>query len=114
MPFTFQVFNRRHDCFVTYTVTKTNEGWHVQHLAHTGNCDREGSPLFVANFDQNHIKYPADFGAFLEHIWNELHNGDIDDSTAQTMLQEVADWVTATEKSQPIWHSWNALPQDRN
>jgi hypothetical protein len=103
----FRVYNRRHDNEVTYTVTKTPTGWHIRHIAINGDCKPDGSPLFYENFDQDYINHPSGFGGYLEYIWSGLNTEELSSSDAQARLQELADWVSACERSQPEWKGWN-------
>ncbi len=103
----FRVYNRRHNSEITYTVTKTKTGWHIQHIAINGDSQPDGSPLFYENFNQDYINYPSGFGGFLESIWSALHSEELSTSDAQVRLQELADWVSACERTQPEWKGWN-------
>jgi len=105
--FEFEVYNNRRDNVLTYRVHKTEEGWHIKHIAINGNCKPDGSPYFYSNFSQDSIAYPNQFGRYLEHIWEKIESEEIDREGAQKMLQELADWVTACEKSRPAWPGWN-------
>lgn len=105
--YAFRVYNRRHSNEVTYTVTKTENGWHIRHIAINGDCKPDGTPFFYENFHQDYINYPSGFGGFLEYIWSALHNEELPPSDAQVKLQELADWVSTCERSQPEWKGWN-------
>ena len=105
--FTFMVFTRRLSSTATYNVTKTTNGWDIHHIAINGDCKPDGSPLFYSNFDQNNVVYPSNFGSFLSHIWTALDREEINDADAQEKLQELADWVSTCERSQPEWKGWN-------
>lgn len=107
MEFTFAVFSRRWGHNDTYRLTKTATGWDIQHMAHSGPCDQEGSPHLIGNFNQDYIRYPIGVGGFLSFVWRQLEARDIDDAKAQEMIQEIADWVSACETSQPRWAGWN-------
>jgi hypothetical protein len=103
----FRVYNRRNNNEVTYTVTKTETGWHIRHIAINGECKPDGSPFFYENFHQNYISYPSSFGGFLEFIWSGLHREELSTSDAQVRLQEIADWVSHCERTQPEWEGLN-------
>jgi hypothetical protein len=105
--YNFTVYNRRHNNEVTYTVTKTNSGWHIQHIAINGECSSDGSPFFYDNFNQDFINYPSGFDGFLEFIWTGLNNEELSPEEAQIKLQELADWVSSCERTQPKWKGWN-------
>ena len=103
----FSVYNTRRESTITYRVNKTDNGWHVSHIAINGDCKLDGSPFFYSNFDQDFITYPSAFGDSLEHLWGKINNEEIDVKEAQVKLQELADWVSICEKSQPKWEGWN-------
>lgn len=63
--YTFRVYNNRRNNEITYTITKTEIGWHIRHIAINVDCKPDGSPFFYANFDQDYIKYPSGFVCFL-------------------------------------------------
>ena len=101
--FTFRVYARRFDSHVEYEVRKLDEGWVVGNKAHSGPCDREGQPFLADNFRHDHISYPSRLGTFMHLLWDDLNEGKIDAVTAQTRLQELADWVSTTERATPNW-----------
>lgn len=105
--FKFRIFNRRHNNEITYRVTKTTQGWHIEHISINGKCDPEGTPLFYDNFSQDDINYPSGFGLFLKHVWLNLDKSELSFSEAQIKLQQLADWVSLCERSQPMWEEWN-------
>lgn len=106
--FDFRVYNRRHGSEITYTLTATKAGWHIRHIAINGDSEPDGTPLVYENFNQDYIAYPSTFGSFLESIWSGLHNGELSAFVAQERLQELANWVSTCERSQPQWKGWNA------
>ena len=105
--FKFRVYNNRRNSILNYTLTKTPEGWHIEHIAINGDCKPDGDRFFYMNFEQDSIKYPSGFGLYLGHIWEKLDADPAGHGEAQKMLQELADWVSACEKSRPIWKGWN-------
>ncbi|MDO9420293.1 MAG: hypothetical protein Q7T66_06495 [Herminiimonas sp.] len=105
--FHFKVFSRRRDNYFTYILNNTAEGWHIQHGDIDGNCSRSGVPLFYRAFEQDSVYWPYPFGRFLEHLWGKLHREDISRDQAQTMLNELSEWVITTERSQPVWAGYN-------
>lgn len=107
MEFTFKVVSRRWRHADTYRLTATETGWDLRHKAHSGPCKPDGSPHLIGNFHQDYIRYPDGVGGFLGFVWEKLQTGEIDAERAQTMIQEVADWVTKCELAQPEWPEWN-------
>lgn len=60
-----------------------------------------------ATLHQDNVKFPHDVGAFLGFLWKQLDSGEIDRERAQEMIQEIGDWITVCETSQPVWKVWN-------
>ena len=103
----FEVYNRRWNKKDIYTITWQENGWHLKHIAHTGDCDKEGKPFLYGNFGQDSINYPSSIDGFMEHLWQEIDEEVIDHEEAQKKLQQLADWVTTCEKATPKWEGWN-------
>lgn len=89
-------------------VKKTDTGWHISHQAINGETDYEGAPILEMNLNQDNVKFPEGVGTFLGFVWRQLDSDDIDEERAQQMIQEIGDWITACETSQPIWKVWNS------
>lgn len=99
---------RRWNNNTTLTVRKTATGWHISNIAINGDTNREGAPILESNLHQDLVKFPHDVGAFLGFVWGELDNGDIDAERAQEMIDEIGEWISACESSQPVWKIWNS------
>jgi hypothetical protein len=106
--FNLTFYTRRWNNNVTLTVRKTETGWHISHIAINGDADREGAPLLHANLRQDNVKFPSGLGGFMAFVWEQLDKGEVDDERAQEMLNELGDWISTCEKSQPNWKEWNA------
>lgn len=105
--FNLTYYTRRWNAPTTLTVVKTTTGWHISHIAIYGDTDKDGAPVLKANFNQDYVKYPHNVGGFLSFIWGQLHNNEIDQERAQDMFDEVGEWISVCEKSQPDWRGWN-------
>ncbi len=101
--FTFKVYARRWNGDVTYRLNKTDTGWHVHYIAAKGDSAPDGKPFLQSALHQDSITYPKQISQFLEFVWEKLHRTDFEPEEAQSKLQEVADWISACEKSQPVW-----------
>ena len=106
-PFDFRVYSLRHDKLSTYIFTKTKDGWHIRYIAIGGDATPDGAPVLYDNFLQDGIAYPSTFGAFLNQVWQDINLEELSNADAQTKLQELADWVSDCERSQPKWKGWN-------
>ncbi|TAN68132.1 MAG: hypothetical protein EPN17_09830 [Methylobacter sp.] len=105
--FRFVVYSSRKSCDLTYRIKKIPTGWDISYIAINGHCKPDGTPLFYSNFEQDFINYPSSFGNLLEWIWGQINNGEMTHEEAQLKLQELADWVTICEKSEPRWKEYN-------
>ena len=105
--FDFRVYNRRHSNHVTYKLVHTKKGWHISNIAINGDSKPDGTPFLYENFNQDFISHPSSVGGFLEHVWSGLDHEELTQSEAQSKLNEIADWVSRCEESQPKWKGWN-------
>lgn len=105
---TFSVYSRRWGHKDNYRIKRTVNGWYVSHIAINGECDKDGSNILFANLKQDYIFYPEDaIKHAMEKLWEEADEGELDLEELQERLQQVADWITALEKTvgeqQPDW-----------
>lgn len=103
----FKVYCNRHSRELNYRIKKTSKGWHISHIAINGDCMPDGSPYFYTNFNQDDMNYPSHFGMYLEHLWEQIDTQEINYEVAQTMLQDLADWVSSCEQNEPKWKGYN-------
>lgn len=108
MNFELTYFTRRWSSNVTLRVQKTHTGWHISNIAINGDTDSDGAPILEANLKQDNVQYPEGVGGFLGFIWQQLDQGEIDSARAQSMLEELGQWISNCETSQPVWRPWNA------
>lgn len=101
-------FTRRWSANVTLDVKKIDTGWHISHIAINGDADPQGKPILEENLHQDYVQFPHGVGGFLGFIWEQLHNQEIDAQRAQDMLDELGNWISTCESSQPVWKPWNA------
>ena len=104
--FEFIVYSRRWKHDDTYRITRTEDGWYVRHVAIGGPCDTGGHPFLFQNFDQDSISYPSKLDWRLTWLWEQAKENGLSYNDVQQGLQELADWVTATEKSAPTEGVW--------
>lgn len=104
--FEFIVYSRRRKCDDTYRITRTEDGWDVRHIAIGGPCDTGGHPFLFQNFDQDFISYPSRLDWRLTWLWEQARDTGLSYNDVQQGLQELADWVSATEKGAPTEGVW--------
>ncbi len=106
VEFSFRVFSRRWGHDDTYKVIRTKVGWDISHTVIGGPCDKGGTPFLFKNFRQDSIQHPARLDGWLEWLWNQAAEKGLTAAQVQTALQELADWVSKTEKTAPIGDVW--------
>ncbi len=107
--FTFTVYSRRWGHDDTYTMKRTSEGWHVNHLMISGPCDKGGQPFLFRNFDQDSINYPSGLRYNLEVLWMRASEDGLSKEKVQVALNQLAAWVSKTEKSTPTKGIWRGV-----
>lgn len=104
--FTFRVFSNRWGHDDTYQVRRTGDGWYVSHMAINGPCDKGGRPFLFENFRQDSIHHPEGLDGWMEHLWNQASERGLTTEQVQAGLQELADWVSNTERNAPSGEIW--------
>lgn len=99
---------RRWNSITTLTLLKTPTGWHLTAQAINGDTDPAGLPFFESNLRQDNVCFPLRVFDFLGFVWEQMDAGEIDAEQAQEMIQQIGEWITACEASQPIWQEWNS------
>ncbi len=110
MKFSFTVYSRRWGYTDTYCIEHNSVGWHVSHMALNGQCTPDGTPYLYGNFEQGLINYPSGFAGMLTNLWDLIDCGAITQTFAQSRIQQLADWVSNTEKNTPKWPGYNESP----
>jgi hypothetical protein len=103
---TFRVYSRRWKSEDIYRIKRIDEGWDVRHKAIGGPCDTGGHPFLFRNFEQDSISYPANLDTRLEYLWEEARDRGLSKEVVQKALQDLADWVSETERRAPSQGFW--------
>ena len=103
----FKVYTRRWGHEDRYSIKRTVDGWYCGYIAINGKCKKNGEGGLFNNLDHDCIFYPKDGVAYaMEKLWEEADDGDIDFDELSKRIQQIADWISAVEKSinaQPDW-----------
>jgi len=70
-------------------------------MAINGDCNPNGEPYLIKNFEQDNINYPSGLPSMLESIWNHIDEGNLTTEQIQEKINELAEWVTICEKKRP-------------
>lgn len=104
--FTFRVYSKRWGHEDTYAVKRTEDGWEINHIAIDGPCDKGGRPFLIGNLRHDSISFPDGLDGWIEWLWSQAETKGLTAEQVQTALQELADWVSQTEKGAPSGGLW--------
>lgn len=104
--FTFRVYSNRWGHDDTYSIKRTESGWTITHVAIGGPCDKGGHPFLFENFRQDLIHFPEGLDGWMEWLWDQASSEGLTRDQVQTSLQQLADWVSNTEKNAPSGGVW--------
>jgi len=105
----FKVYTNRWRSYNTFKETRTIYGWNVTHLAINGFSMKNGKGSLIKNLEQDIIFYPEyAVQEALEILWERADKTSGFLSNLQEQIQEIADWITETEKAKqekkPSWY----------
>lgn len=107
--FSLRVFSRRWGHEDTYRVTRTDEGWHVAHIAISGKCDRAGTPFLYTNLAQDNISYPSSLPFMMEQLWDSAADRGLSVEAVQQAFDQLGTWISGVERTRPtggpVWES---------
>lgn len=109
LDFSFRVFSRRWGHDDTYLVKRTEDGWIISHHAISGPCDKGGRPYLFENLRHDSIQFPARMEGWMEWLWDRACTEGLTQTQVQEALQQLADWVSTTERNRPsdgVWEGY--------
>ena len=103
----FTVYTRRWGHEDRYTIERTVDGWFCRYMSMQGECKKNGEGGLFMNLEHDSVFYPKDGVQYaLEKLWEDADEGEIDFEELKKRVQQIADWISAVEKSinaQPEW-----------
>lgn len=96
-----KVFTRRWGHDDVYRVERTATGWHIDHIAIGGDCDKTGAPYLFENLDHDSVNYPEDLGQYMEFLWNKAEELGMSDEQIQEQLDDLGRWISESERGSP-------------
>ena len=100
---TFKVYSQRWGHPDTYRLVRTPTGWDVHFISIGGSCDPRGEPYLYENFRHDSISYPSTLPDHLEELWRDAsaEGAGLTREQVQERLDELAKWVSETERNAP-------------
>lgn len=100
--FDFRLYSHRWGHKDNYRLTRTRDGWLVNHLTYNGEDKRhEDMKVLYGAMEHESISFPRDVDSYLDSIWERAKEG-LTHEEVQEMLNKVADWISETEMKAPI------------
>jgi len=103
----FKVYTRRWGHEDRYSIKRTVNGWYCGYLAIGGECKKNGEGGLFNNLNHDYVFFPQEGVAYaMEKLWEEADEGEIEFDELVKRIQQIADWISAVEKSinnQPEW-----------
>lgn len=100
IKFEFKVYSRRWGHYDLYQVSRTVEGWNVDFLMTGGKGDKKGSAILYC-LKHDSINYPCHVEDLFEDIWNFADSQEIDVERLASLMNQVAEWISITERETP-------------
>ncbi|MGK0535941.1 hypothetical protein [Bacillus sp. 'calajunan'] len=101
--FEMQIYSRRWGHNDLYTLTRNEEGWHVSHMTYNGQSGKDALEVLIPSLRHDSIVYPNNLGDVMVDIWNQAAEDGLSHEEVQSMLNDVAEWINATEKAYPTF-----------
>jgi len=99
--FYMNLFSRRWGHEDRYELIRNAEGWNVSHLTYNGQSGKDALEVLVPSLVHDSIAYPYDLGNVMIDIWNQAEEYGLSNEEVQNMLNEVAQWINASETNYP-------------
>jgi hypothetical protein len=101
--FEMQIYSRRWEHNDRYTLIRNEDGWHVSHMTYSGETGKNALGVLIPSLRHDSIVYPYNLGDVMTDIWNQAAEDGLSQQEVQSMLNDVAEWINATEKSYPTF-----------
>lgn len=100
--FEFQLYSSRWGHYDSYGVKRTQNGWDISHLSYRGeDIVHEEMTVLYSAMRHDSISFPRDVDIYMHSIWERAKDEGLTHEEVQEMLNQVAEWISLTEKSAP-------------
>jgi hypothetical protein len=104
--FEFRVYSNRWGHDDIYRVKRIPDGWYVRNMTIGGPCDSGGDPFLFDSLKHDLIEYPINLRFYMESLWKKAKEKGLTHEKVQEGLQNLADWISITEKATPSTGIW--------
>lgn len=99
--FTLGVYSNRWGHIDNYKIVRNEEGWHVSYNSLSGQGGKDAIGGLDELLRHDSIAYPDDLDYVMETLWNQAATSGLSHEEVQTRLNEIANWINATERNYP-------------
>lgn len=107
--FELRIFSRRWGHDDTYHITRTENGWILNHTAIGGPCDKGGRPFLFENLRRDLIQYPARLEGWMEWLWDKAATVGLTSEQVQDGLRQLGEWISNSERNAPHGEIWDGF-----
>ncbi|TKI80463.1 hypothetical protein [Bacillus mycoides] len=101
--FEMQIYSRRWGHNDPYTLIRNEEGWRVSYMTYDWQSGKDALEVLIPSLRHDSIVYPYNLGDVMMDIWNQAAEDGLSHEEVQGMLNDVAEWINATEKTYPTF-----------
>lgn len=106
VEFTISFYSNRWKHNDKYRIKRTVDGWDLSGIPIGGPCDKGGRPFLFRHLRHDSIQYPEGLDGWLEWLWYRAASDGLSRDQVQSGLDQLADWVSMTEKHAPSGGIW--------
>ncbi|WP_139489915.1 hypothetical protein [Brevibacillus dissolubilis] len=99
--FEFRIYSNRWGHHDLYRLTRTENGWYINHLSYRGEDGLYDNKVLYASLRHDSISFPTNVDSYLASIWEIAKIEGLTHNEVQEMLNRVADWISQTEMNAP-------------
>lgn len=99
--FYMNIYTRRWGHDDRYKLVRNSDGWYVDYLTYQGQAGRDAEPMLSDSLKHDSVSYPRNLDLIMEDIWVRAQDEGLTHEKVQEMLNEVADWISITERNYP-------------
>ncbi|MGR3982479.1 hypothetical protein [Pseudoalteromonas sp. 1181_04] len=104
MKFELEIWNSHQELFNKVVLEKVDSGWVMDGMGTARDkqeSDKKGDNLFTM-LRTDYYTIPDERAyCILSHIWDSLHDFEMNEQEAQIKLTELFDWISRNEKTKP-------------
>ncbi|WP_340400459.1 hypothetical protein [Paenibacillus sp. FSL H8-0079] len=99
--FELKIYTRRWRGYDLYSIIRNDTGWFISHMSHNGQGGKNAEPILSYILRNDSISFPQNLPSIMEDIWVRAEEEGLTKEEVQSMLDQVAEWISIVEKHYP-------------